>query len=197
MQRRAFSTLAAVSTLGLLGACTPQKPSFNAIDITGANYAQDFALPDVNGQTRSIKDFAGKVVVVFFGFTQCPDVCPGTMNELAEIKRQLGADGEKLQAVFISVDPERDTPEVLKAYMGNFDPSFVALTASPEKLAAVAKDYKVYYKKAEGKTPTSYSMDHSAGSYVYDTQGRIRLYTRYGTGPQALLADVRALLKNA
>ncbi|MES2424931.1 MAG: SCO family protein [Pseudomonadota bacterium] len=197
MQRRAFSTLAVASTLGLLGACTPQKPSFNAIDITGANYAQDFALPDVNGQTRNIKDFAGKVVVVFFGFTQCPDVCPGTMNELAEIKRQLGADGEKLQAVFISVDPERDTPEVLKAYMGNFDPSFVALTASPEKLAAVAKDYKVYYKKAEGKTPTSYSMDHSAGSYVYDTQGRIRLYTRYGTGPQALLADVRALLKNA
>lgn len=197
MQRRAFSLLAAAAGTGLLAACSPQKPSFNAIDITGANYALDFALPDVNGQTRSIKDFAGKVVVVFFGFTQCPDVCPGTMNELAEVKRQLGADGDKLQAVFISVDPERDTPQVLKAYMGNFDPSFVGLVASPEKLAAVAKDYKVYYKKAEGKTPTSYSMDHSAGSYVYDTQGRIRLYTRYGTGPQALLADVKALLKSA
>jgi protein SCO1 len=198
MQRRAFTVLAAAAgAAGLLAACTPQKPSFNAIDITGANYAQDFALPDVNGNVRSIKDFAGKVVVVFFGFTQCPDVCPATMAELAEVKRQLGADGDKLQAIFISVDPERDTPDVLKAYMGNFDPSFVALAASPEKLAAVAKDYKVYYKKAEGKTPTSYSMDHSAGSYVYDTQGRIRLYTRYGTGPQALLADVRALLKNA
>ena len=198
MQRRAFSTLAAASALGLLAtACSPQKPAFNAIDITGANYALDFALPDVEGKTRSMKDFAGKVVVVFFGFTQCPDVCPATMAELAEVKRQLGADGDKLQAIFISVDPERDTPEVLKAYMGNFDPSFVALAPSPEKLAAVAKDYKVYYKKAEGKTPTSYSMDHSAGSYVYDTQGRIRLYTRYGTGPQALLADVRALLKSA
>lgn len=189
-------TAPAVLALGLLAGCGEQKaPSFNAIDLTGANYAQDFALTDPAGQTRSLKDFKGKVVVVFFGFTQCPDVCPATMAELAEVKRQLGPDGDKLQGVFITVDPERDTPELLKAYMGNFDPSFVALSTSLDKLPALAKDYKLYYKKVEGKTPGSYSMDHSAGSYIYDTQGRLRLYTRYGTGVPALTADVRALLK--
>lgn len=186
----------ALLALGLLAGCGEQKgPAFNAIDLTGANYAQDFALTDPNGQTRSLKDFKGKVVVVFFGFTQCPDVCPATMAELAEVKRQLGPDGDRLQGVFITVDPERDTPELLKAYMGNFDPSFVALSTPVDKLPALAKDYKLYYKKVEGKTPGSYTMDHSAGSYVYDTQGRLRLYTRYGTGVPALTADVRTLLK--
>ncbi len=188
----------AVLVLGLLAGCGEQKaPAFNAIDLTGANYAQDFALTDPSGQTRSLKDFKGKVVVVFFGFTQCPDVCPATMAELAEVKRQLGPDGDKLQGVFITVDPERDTPELLKAYMANFDPSFVALSTPLDKLPALAKDYKLYYKKVEGKTPGSYSMDHSAGSYIYDTQGRLRLYTRYGTGVPALTADVRTLLKQA
>lgn len=170
---------------------------FRAVDITGAEYARDFALTDHNGQPRSIKDFAGKVVVVFFGFTQCPDVCPTAMAELAEVRRTLGKDGERVQGLFITVDPERDTPEVLKAYMTNFDPSFLALRGTPEQLATVAKDFKVYYKKVEGKTSTSYSMDHSAGSFVYDTQGRIRLYTRYGTGAQALADDIRLLLKAA
>ncbi len=170
---------------------------FRAVDITGAEYARDFALTDHNGQPRSIRDFAGKVVVVFFGFTQCPDVCPTAMAELAEVRRTLGKDGERVQGLFITVDPERDTPEVLKAYMTNFDPSFLALRGTPEQLATVAKDFKVYYKKVEGKTPTSYSMDHSAGSFVYDTQGRIRLYTRYGTGAQALADDIRLLLKAA
>jgi protein SCO1/2 len=108
-----------------------------------------------------LKDFAGKVVVVFFGFTQCPDVCPTSMQELAEVKRSLGADGDRLQGIFVTVDPERDTAEVLKAYMGNFDPSFLALRGSPEQLAAVAKDFKIYYKKVEGKTDTSYTMDRS------------------------------------
>ncbi len=182
--------------LGLMAGCGDAKgPAFNAIDLTGANYAQDFALTDPSGQPRSLKDFKGKVVVVFFGFTQCPDVCPATMAELAEVKRQLGPDGDKLQGVFITVDPERDTPELLKAYMGNFDPSFVALSTSVDKLPALAKDYKLYYKKVEGKTPGSYTMDHSAGSYIYDTQGRLRLYTRYGTGVPALTADIRALLR--
>lgn len=170
---------------------------FRAVDITGAEYARDFALTDHNGQPRSIRDFAGKVVVVFFGFTQCPDVCPTAMAELAEVRRTLGKDGERVQGLFITVDPERDTPEVLKAYMTNFDPSFLALRGTPEQLATVAKDFKVYYKKVEGKTSTSYSMDHSAGSFVYDTQGRIRLYTRYGTGAQALADDIRLLLKAA
>ena len=183
-------------SVGILAACSPDKPQFKSVDLTGADYASGFSLSDQNGQTRTLKDFAGKVVVVFFGYTQCPDVCPTTMAELAQVKKLLGADGDKLQAVFITVDPERDTPELLKAYMGNFDPSFVALRPSMAQLPEVAKDFKVFYKKAEGKTPSSYSMDHSAGSYIFDAKGRIRLYTRYGSGAENLVSDIRLLLKN-
>ncbi|MFN4361013.1 MAG: SCO family protein [Hylemonella sp.] len=194
------STLLAVLAGGalLLGACSEGgKASFNAIDVTGADYAKDFALTDHNGQARTLKDFQGKVVVVFFGFTQCPDVCPTSMTELAAVRKLLGKDGEKVQGLFVTVDPERDTPEVMKAYMANFDPTFLALyAASPEQLVAVAKDYKVYYKKVAGKTPTSYTMDHSAGMYIYDTQGRLRLYSRYGSGAGALADDIRLLLKS-
>ena len=180
-----------------LAACSPDKPQFKSIDLTGADYAKDFVLPDQNGQIRSIKNFAGKVVVVFFGFTQCPDVCPTSMVELASIKKSLGADADKLQVVFISVDPERDTPEILKAYMGNFDPTFLALRPSVDQLPGVAKDFKIYYKKVEGSTPTSYSLDHSAGNYIYDTQGRLRLYNRYGSGAEGLTQDIRLLLKGS
>ena len=179
-----------------LAGCSDKTASFAAIDITGADYARDFSLPDHNGQQRGLKDFAGRVVVMFFGYTQCPDVCPTTMAELAEVKKLLGRDGERLQALFVSIDPERDTPEVLKAYMANFDPAFVALRGTPEQLAAMAKDFKVYYKKTGGKTPTSYSMDHSAASYVYDSRGQLRLYTRYGSGAPALAADIKLLLKS-
>ena len=181
---------------GLLSACSDNAPKFAAIDVTGADYARDFSLTDHNGQARSLKDFKGKVVVMFFGFTQCPDVCPTSMNELAEVKKMLGKDGDRLQGLFVTVDPERDTPEVLKAYMGNFDPSFLALyTTTPEQLTTLAKDYKVYFKKVDGKTPTSDTMDHSAGSYVYDTEGKLRLYTRYGTGVQPLVDDIKLVLK--
>ena len=179
----------------LLMACTPEKPQFKNIDLTGADYAKDFSLPDQYGKTRTIKDFAGKVVVVFFGFTQCPDVCPTSMAELAGIKKSLGTEGDKLQAIFITVDPERDTPELLKAYMGNFDPTFLALRPSIDKLPDVAKDFKIYYKKVEGRTAGSYSMDHSAGSYVFDPKGRVRLYNRYGSGAEGLTDDIRLLLK--
>ncbi|OGB32306.1 MAG: photosynthetic protein synthase I [Burkholderiales bacterium RIFCSPLOWO2_12_FULL_61_40] len=182
---------------GLFSACSEQKPAFVSIDLTGATYAKNFELTDHHGQVRHLPDFAGKVVVLFFGYTQCPDVCPTAMVELASIKTALGKDGERLQGLFVSIDPERDTPEVLKAYMGNFDPSFLALTTSPAKLAELAKDFKVYYKKVEGKTPTSYTMDHSAGSYVYDAKGQLRLFTRYGSAPQGLTADIQQLLKEA
>lgn len=194
LRRTVLTSFASGLALAAAG-CTEKKPQFKAVDITGADYARDFALTDQNGQQRSLKDFQGKAVVVFFGFTQCPDVCPTTLSELAEAKKLLGADGAKVQGVFITVDPERDTQEVLKAYMANFDPSFVALRGTPEQLASVAKDFKVYYKKAEGKTPGSYSMDHSAASYVYDPQGRLRLYVRYGAGPQALAGDLKLLLQ--
>lgn len=186
-----------LSTLALfaLVACSPDKPTFNGIDITGADYAKGFTLTDHNGQSRSLSDFKGKAVVLFFGYTQCPDVCPTSMAELAEVKRLLGADGDKLQGVFVTVDPARDTTELLKAYMTNFDPTFVAFIPTAEQLAVVAKDFKIYYKKQEGKTPTSYTMDHSAGSYVFDTQGNVRLYSRYGSGAQVLAQDIQTLLK--
>jgi protein SCO1/2 len=191
----AWTGLAAVAGTALT-ACTDRKPSFNAVDITGADYAKGFTLADADGRQRTLADFKGKVVVMFFGYAQCPDVCPTTMTEMAQVKQQLGSDGDKLQVLFVTVDPERDTPAVMKAYMGAFDPAFVALIPTPEQLAALAKDYKVYYKKVEGKTPTSYSMDHSAASFVYDTEGRLRLYARYGAGVPAMVSDLRALLKS-
>ena len=192
MFKRQFLGLLAAAALT---ACSPDKPAFKGVDITGADYAKDFALADQNGQTRGIKDFAGKVVVVFFGYTQCPDVCPTTLQELLEVQRMLGADGARVQPVFITVDPERDTAELLKAYMANFDPSFVALRPTPEQLQALLKDFKIYAKKVDGKTPTSYTMDHSAQSYVYDPKGRLRLYNRYGSGPQALADDIKLILQ--
>lgn len=194
--RKLFLSFLAAGAVLLAGCSDSSKPAFSSIDLTGADYAKDFALKDHHGQPRTLKDYQGKIVVIFFGYTQCPDVCPTSLSELVEVKKMLGADGDKLQGLFVSVDPERDTPEVLKSYMANFDPSFVALYAdTPEKLAAVAKDYKVYYKKVEGKTPTSYTMDHSAGMYIYDTQGRLRLYSRYGSGAAALASDIQRLLK--
>jgi protein SCO1/2 len=185
----------AACSLAFVTGCSPDKPKFNAIDVTGANYAKSFALKDHTGQERKLTDFKGKVVVVFFGYTQCPDVCPTTMTELVEVKRLLGANGDKLQAVFITVDPTRDTAELLNAYVTNFDPSFVALIPTPEQLVEVAKEFKIYYKKVDGKTPTSYTMEHSAGSYIFDGQGQVRLFSRYGSGAQALAQDITVLLK--
>ncbi len=172
------------------------KPSFRGVDITGADYAKSLSLTDQNGRQRSLADFKGKVVVVFFGYTQCPDVCPGTMAELAQIKRALGTDGERVQGVFVSVDPERDSAEILKSYLASFDASFVALRGSPEQTKAAAKEFKVFYGKVPGKTEGSYSVDHTAGSFVFDPQGKVRLFVRYGSGPEALTADLKALLAN-
>ena len=179
----------------LLAACGERKPQFNAVDLTGADYAKDFQLPDTDGKVRRLQDFKGKAVIVFFGYTQCPDVCPTTMADIAQAKKLLGPDGAKVQGIFITIDPERDTPELLKAYVANFGPDFIALRGTPEQTAAIAKDFKVYYKKVEGKTPGSYTMDHSAASFVYDPEGRLRLYARYGAGPQVLADDLKQLLQ--
>ncbi len=181
--------------IAFLTGCTEKKPEFRSIDITGAEYALDFALPDTRGQTTTLADFKGKAVVLFFGFAQCPDVCPTTMAEIAAVKKSLGKDGDRVTAVFITVDPERDTPQVLKAYMESFDATFTALRGSPEQTAALAKYFKIYYKKVDGKTPTSYTIDHTAASFVFDPQGKLRLYTRYGMGAQALAEDLKILLK--
>ncbi len=170
------------------------KSGFKAIDITGADYGNKLSLPDQDGQLRTLADFKGKVTVIFFGFTQCPDVCPTTMAELAQVKKALGKDGERVQGVFITIDPERDTPELLKAYMAGFDPSFIALRGTPEQTAATAKDFKVFYAKVPGKSEGSYTMDHTAGSYIFDSTGKLRLFTRYGSGAEALTADLKTLL---
>ena len=203
----AIKSIAALALItpatSIFTACTEQKIAFKSVDITGADYARDFTadgtLVDQDGKARSIRDFAGKVVVLFFGFTQCPDVCPTSMAELAEAKKILEknnkGDGDKIQGLFITIDPERDTLPVLKAYMGNFDPTFLAMRTTPDKLVDLAKNFKTYYKKIPGKTDTSYSMDHSAGSFVYDTKGNVRLYTRYGSGADALASDLKLLLK--
>jgi protein SCO1/2 len=196
MDRRRFLGSGALACAAFaLAACSDSKQQFKSIDLTGADYAKDFQLPDADGRMRSLKEFQGKAVVVFFGYTQCPDVCPTTMAELAQAKKLLGPDGERVQGIFITVDPERDTPQVLKAYMTSFDPGFVALRGTPEQTAAVAKDFKVFYKKVDGKTPDSYTMDHSAASFVFDPQGKLRLYTRYGSGAQALADDLKLLLQ--
>lgn len=198
MSRRTFLAASAAVYAGcLLAGCGARKPQFKAIDLTGAEYARDLQLTDADGQARSLKDFHGKVVVLFFGYTQCPDVCPTTLAEIAQAKQLLGADGARLQGVFVTLDPERDTPQVLKAYLANFDPTFVALRGTLQQTAAVAKDFKIFYQKVPGTTAGSYTLDHSAAAYVYDPQGRLRLYTRYGSGPQALASDVKLLLDEA
>jgi protein SCO1/2 len=187
--------LALVATVA--GCERSAAPSFKAIDITGAEYAQGFDLPDADGRRRTLADFKGKVTLVFFGYTQCPDVCPTTLLEIAAVQKALGADGARVQGVFVTIDPERDTPEVLKAYVDNFGPGFVALRGSMEETQAVAKAFKVYYAKVPGLAPGSYTMDHTAGAYVFDAQGKVRLFTRYGSGAEALKNDLQALLAQA
>ena len=194
--RRALLLAVAAAALAGCDSGLPggSKPAFKAIDITGAEYARTLSLTDQNGQPRTLADFKGKVTVVFFGFTQCPDVCPTTMAELAQVKAALGKDGDRVQGVFVTVDPDRDSAEVLKSYMTGFDPSFVALRGTPEQIAATAKEFKVFYAKVPGKAEGSYSVDHTAGSYVFDAQGRVRLFIRYGSGAEALTADLKTLL---
>ena len=170
------------------------RPTFRSTDITGATFARSLELPDVDGKTRTLADFAGKVTVVFFGFTQCPDVCPATLAEMAQVRKALGAEGDRLHTVFITVDPERDTPEILKAYVTNFGPGVTALRGTPEQTAAVAKEFKVFYAKSAGTTPGSYTMDHTAASFVFDPAGKVRLYVPYGGDPKNLAADLKQLL---
>ncbi len=190
--------LGTLGTAALLAGCDrlwpAKRASFHGTDITGVDFGSHLALPDQNGRERTLADFKGKVTVIFFGYTQCPDVCPTTLAEIAQAKKALGPDGERVQGVFITVDPERDTPEVLKAYLSSFDPSFVALHGTPEQIAAVAKEFKVFYAKVPGKTEGSYTMDHSAGAYVLDANGKLRLLERYGGGAEALAGDLKTLL---
>lgn len=178
----------------LLAGCSPPQRAFNSVDITGAAYASDFALRDAAGKTRTLEQFRGQVVVVFFGFAQCPDVCPTTLADLAQVRKALGADGKRVQVIFITVDPERDTPAVLAEYVPAFDPTFIGLTGTPEQIHATAREFKVFYQKVAGPTPTSYTIDHTAGSYVFDREGRIRLFVRHAASVESIAADLRRLL---
>lgn len=191
MKRR--HCLLAFGALALAG-CGRESLRFDAIDITGAAYAQDFALADHDGRPRRLADFRGKLVVVFFGFVQCPDVCPTTLAKLAEVKQRLGADSAKMQVVFVTVDPERDTQQVLAQFVPAFDPSFVALYGTPEEIARTAREFKVFYQKVAGPTPTSYTMEHTAGCYVFDTEGRIRLFVKHEQDAASIASDLKKLL---
>jgi protein SCO1/2 len=173
--------------------CDAGKPSFQNTDITGADYGKDFSLTDHAGRTRTLADFRGKAVVMFFGYTRCPDVCPTTLSELKAVKEQLGADGDRVQILFVTVDPERDTQKLLAEYVPAFDSTFLGLYGDAAATATVAKNFKVFYQIVPGKTPGSYTVDHTAGSYVFDPQGRLRLFVRHGNA-SSLVADLRALL---
>jgi protein SCO1/2 len=169
-------------------------PSFRHTDITGADFARELVLTGHDGKPHALVDFKGKVVVVFFGFTQCPDICPTTLTEMAEVMKQLGPDADRVQVLFVTLDPERDTPELLARYVPTFDPRFLGLFGNEEATRKVAREFKVFYQKVPGIAPGSYSLDHTAGSYVFDTQGRVRLFVKHGQGPEVLMQDLRKLL---
>ena len=179
-----------------LSACSP-KPEFKNIDITGSTaFGKDFSLIDPDGKARTLADFKGKVVVMFFGYTQCPDICPTTLTEMQQVMTLLGPQSDKVQVLFVTVDPERDTAAILKQYVPSFDPRVLGLRPADEAaLEKVAKDFKIYYKKVPGTSPGSYTMDHTAGSYAFDPQGRLRLYIKHAQGPETLAHDLKELLK--
>lgn len=188
---------AALLAAAFLAACGPDKASFKSVDVTGADFGRELRLTDHTGKPRTLADYKGKVVVVFFGFTQCPDVCPTTLVEMKAVKEKLGKDGERLQVLFVTVDPERDSPELLAQYVPAFDPSFVGLYGDAEATARTAKEFKVYYKKVPGAKPGSYSVDHTAAMYVYDPSGKLRLFAKHAQGADALAHDIRLLLDRA
>lgn len=190
-----FLSALLVSSIFFLAGCEPAKPPFNAIDITGiAGYGDDFRLIDHTGKPRTMADFRGKAVAIFFGFTQCPDVCPTTLSEMKQAMQLLGNDSDKLQVLFITIDPKRDTPALLSQYVPSFNPSFLGLYGDAAATAKVAKDFKIIYRVVPGKTPDSYSMDHSAGTLVFDPQGRLRLFINYGLTADKIAADIKRLL---
>jgi protein SCO1/2 len=191
--RLAWCLLAAV--LLVAGCGQPDsRPPFKLTDVTGASIGKELNLLDHNGKPRTLADFRGKVVVVFFGFAQCPDVCPTTLSELATVAKELGREAERMQVLFVTVDPERDTPEVLRQYVPSFDPRFLGLYGDAEATARAAKEFRIFYQKQPLKDSGAYTVDHSAGTYILDREGRLRLYARYGAGAAQLLHDIRILL---
>lgn len=182
--------------VSLLAACGGEPPAkFTATDVSGADWGRDFSLTDAAGKPTTLADFKGKVVVLFFGFTQCPDICPTTLATSAAALKLLGPDAEKVQVVFVTLDPARDTPAVLAKYAPAFNPSFIGLYGTDAAIAATAKEFKVFFQKQPGSSPDNYTIDHTAASYAYDPQGRLRLYIKHGETPEALAADLKLLLQ--
>jgi protein SCO1/2 len=193
--RKWFPIVLALFIAALLTGCGGgTKPSFKLTDITGANFGTNFHLTDFNGSPRSLADFKGKAVVLFFGYTHCPDVCPTTMAELAGVMAQLGADAKRVQVLFVTVDPARDTPQVLKQYVTAFNPTFIGLYGNADATAAVAKEFHVVYQKQPDGGSGDYTVDHSAGTYVFDPQGRLRLFAGNGTSAKDYVHDLKLLL---
>ena len=202
---RRAAALALVAASFMLGACdkksegtqmmlSPAQSAFKNTDVTGLDYAKDFAMPDHAGKMRTLADFKGKAVVVFFGYTQCPDVCPTTMAEMASVMQRLGPLSDKVQVLFVTVDPERDTPELLSKYVPSFDTRFLGLVGDRAETEKMAKEFRVFYQKVQGKEPGNYTMDHTAGSYIFDPQGRLRLFVRHGQGAEPIAHDLKLLL---
>jgi protein SCO1/2 len=185
-----------VAFLMAMSACSP-KPDFKNIDITGStSFGKDFSLLDPDGKVRTLADYKGKVVVMFFGYTQCPDICPTTLTEMQQVMALLGPQSDKVQVLFVTVDPERDTAAILKQYVPSFDTRFLGLRpADDAALEKVTKDFKIYYKKVPGSSPGSYTIDHTAGSYAFDPEGHLRLYIKHAQGPETLAHDLKELLK--
>ena len=192
--KKLLFALALVLSLAACDKLSTKPVSFQNTDLTGLDYAKDFQLTDHNGKPRSLADFKGKLVVMFFGYTQCPDVCPTTMAEMAAVMKELGPQADQVQVLFVTIDPERDTPALLAQYVPTFDSRFLGLYGDAAATAKVAKEFKVFYAKVPGKTPGSYSMDHTAGSYVFDKNGKIRLFLRHGAGPAPIVHDLKQLL---
>jgi protein SCO1/2 len=195
--RRARAMLVAsiVGAALAVAGCGKEAPAFENLDITGnTQFGTTFALPDTSGKTRRLADFKGKAVVLFFGYTHCPDVCPTTMADLSQAMQQLGPDASRVQVLFVTIDPARDTSNVLSQYVSAFNPSFIALRPDDAQLAKLAKDFRVYYAKVPGKSPDNYTMDHTAASYVFDPSGKLRLFARDGQGAQPWVHDLKLLL---
>ena len=198
--RRRFNTAGVAlgaSLIGgaLLAGCKDKPPSFKSTDITGADYGKSLTLTDAStGKPVSLEDFHGKLVMLFFGFTHCPDVCPTTLLKAAQVRKQLGAEGERMQVLFVTVDPERDTPEVLSQYVPAFDPSFIGLRGDPAETGKAAREFKVFYQKVPNRDGTSYNVDHTAASYILDTEGRLRLFVRHTQPVEEIVADLQQLL---
>lgn len=188
-----IAALAMTLLVALLAACS-EPPRFHSTDVTGADWGKEVALTDHNGQARKLADFRGKAVVLFFGYTQCPDICPTTLSGMRDAMSQLGKEAERVQVLFVTVDPERDTQQLLAEYVPWFHPSFLGLWGDMEATATVARDFKVFFVKQPGTTEGSYSIDHAAGSYAFDPQGRLRLVIRHGETPENIAADLRLLL---